>query len=308
MYITIETTFQGTLYRLGTVPGYLFQDAPDVNHGLEFYLDESAYSSFLEVTGTLNSTNYPQSDVTKPISFYLNNKVLVLGTGVSNPSNDTVVNAMVGLTGIIGQELEFFVRKFVFVGEEITEKQYRFNGIAKSLKRTTKGETYDYNLDIEMMEPRFEIINIVDGEVLPKTVFVELAVQGLIFPLTFPITFGNQENILEINNQGNVSTIPEVILTDVMSNVSIVTQLGVFSFTGEVEAGEFVTLDVFNQVATKTTEIGTIDVSEQCSNWEALELEPGINNWNITSSSVNSTTNPSLSKVTVNYFEKVNSL
>lgn len=277
---------------------------PDTNLGLTITMDPGAISSFLSNTGTLNSVKYPQSDKSKFISFYLDNKILSLPLTITAPNQEILDTAKLALDSIINKNsiTEFEVDKYLEINGVMTLKaSYRFYGVFKKTIYTEFGNTgYKLFVEIEMTEPRFDKINRDDnGDIIANRQSIIMSQEGFKFPVKFPIKFGSQSNQLKINNNGNASVTPIVEFKNAGSEWKIITQKGLFFYSQTLFTGQNLILDVENQSA----KINGLEKNAYCSGWENLILDVGINVWKFQVLNIQQDT-----EIIVKYFEKYHSL
>ena len=307
MHLILEFEKNGQKWQINNLPGtYEFDFENRVNLGCEIDMDGDSISQFLSVRGTLTSDRYPQSDITKPISFFLDSKTLVLNLTFKGASDYILDKSSIVFSSIIGssEPIEFIIRKFVQKGSGGFEPTvYSFNGVIKSITRTFLGDadyTYTVALEIEMIEPRFSKLEYnLAGDLVSKFYSIAPTVQGIDFAIEVPLTFGSDTDTLEIVNGGNSPVVPTVTLRNSMSNIRIVTPSGTFEINTSIQDGQILTIDVEN-ISAKLDEI---ELNSLCTGWEFLTLETGINSW-----SVQGNTFSASSLITVEFFEKYQSL
>ena len=299
MYLRLFFSKNNYNYSFGKDPT---NKTTEVNLGMDINLDQSSIAQFLDITGTLNFDKYSQSDVSKFISFYLNNKVLIL-TGTIEAGNNVILDKGCSqLSSVVGGDLEqvFYLQKYIQVGNDYISKIYRFYGIVRSFRRLLLGDNaFNYTFEIEMTEPRYEKLDYINGVLTPKIFTKAPKIQGLKFNIVFPIKFGSGVNNFKITNDGSSQVVPSVFFSNSGQNLRIKTDKGIFSFSLQVSDGKTLILDINNQTAM----MDGLDFSGYCSGWEALVLNVGDNNWIIFGDSFSTS-----SLLTVSFFEKYNSL
>lgn len=305
MHLILEFEKTGQKWQVGSLLGvYDFDFENGVNLGCDIDMDGASYAQFLSVKGTLTSDRYPQSDITKPISFYLDPKILVLNLSFTGASEAILDKSSVAFSAILGssEPIEFTVRKFVENGtRDFNSSVYSFKGIVKGITRTLFGDQgYNLVIEVEMIEPRFSRLEYNNlGELVPKSYSLSPKVQGLKFPLKFPAKFGSGGNTLEIINNGNSPVAPIVTFENAATNLQIVTPKGTFQFNSSIIDGQTLTIDVENISA----KLDDLEFNSFCTGFEALTLETGTSNWTISAGTLSAT-----SLITVEFFEKYQSL
>lgn len=277
---------------------------PEINMGLIVDLGENAISGFLSNSGSLISVKYPQSDKSKFISFYLDNKILSIPLTITGANEEVLDIAKTSLDSVINKNdiTEFEVDKYIDInGKETLRGSYRFFGIFKKMIYTEFGnEGYNLLVEIEMTEPRFDKINRdTNNNIIPNSISKIIKQQGLKFPIKFPVKFGGETNKLTIINKGNATVTPNIELKNAGSGWKIITNKGLFFYSQTLVRGQVLFLDVENQSAT----LNGFEKNVYCTGWENLVLEVGENTWNIQAQNTQSDT-----EITVKYFEKYHSL
>lgn len=244
-------------------------------------------------------SNYFLDDATKGLSGELNNVTLKIPrTDFSKNIADFLQPKIRVFTGtIVGDDVEDFrAKKRSFVNK--LRQIYTFtlqDDYTNADGTTTIYEEYEFagkivefdcNLELRSNMGRFRLQIFCEDPLLYLTTAVtdtsNIKQRGFTFPLVFPFVFTGRDNVLEVDNTGEVDVYPTITIHGAGTNFEIINESSeetnkVFTFTGTLNNIQELVLTPIITDPIKARLDGISVIQYTNNNFEALRLKPGAN-------------------------------
>ena len=248
--------------------------------GPRYYLDRR----IIGLDGDLQNINerVPRTDFSRNIADYLKPKVRTFsGTLIGTDQDDFRTQKRV-LTNLLRQEFTFtLVDDYKDAdGTVTTFATYTFDGKLISVKANDNDPNSNRTTYLVQILSENPVLNLEPA--ISET--ADISESGFVFPLIFPFVFSSNTNVITVTNSGLVDAWPTITLTGPFTNLTIVaedSQLvnNQFKYNGTVVDGSVLTLVPAPNNAVKAFVDGVPAVANTNSNWEALKVQPGVNNF-----------------------------
>ena len=245
--------------------------------GLPYFLDDKTKG----LSGELNniSIKIPRTDYSKNIADYLDPKIRVFtGTFVGSDQEDFRSKK---------RDLVNMLRKsFLFT---LTDDYVNNDGsttVHETYEFTGKIIDFDCNLELRSNMGRYRLQVFCEDPLLylttPVTDECEVKPRGFTFPLFFPFVFTGRDNVMILDNTGEVDVYPTITIHGGGRNFEIVNETSdlsnkVFRYNASLNGIQELVLTPNVTEAVKARVGGISVVRNTNSNWEALKLKPGQN-------------------------------
>jgi len=246
------------------------------------YISLAQHQGLFDVSSEISTVRVPRTDFFQTNSILLGAKARTFSGFIKGFSGREKIALRQKIANIIGQEVEFRI-DFYLPDESLKlYESYRFLGIIKDfLVPDFSTNSSEYSLSIISDDP---FIYSFDPIVLTKT----LTTSGFVYPMTFPLQFGDESNNLVYTNTGNNDILPIWTITNKTQNLTIRNNINskVFSSSLDLVDGQTLTIDTKK----RTARMGGNNVLDRVNNISALVIKQGQNNFSVNSDSANNTT------------------
>lgn len=250
-----------------------------------------SWQGFNNLDVNLNTYQVPRTDYYQNLNSNKTQSVKTITGKIHANSAVRMVELIEKLAKYHNQSKTFIIKRFV--GGEVY-KTANFTGLIKSI--LFEGQVNDnscpFILSIVCDDPYFY-------DLVPISQTKTFTYTGFIYPKTYPIVYGNQTNLIEVNNTGNTPATPIWKIKNQITNPLIINNATnqVFNYSQNINDGGELVIDT----KMRTAKIAGISKLQFITNLDQLILPVGISRFSFSGSGITEST-----QIEVSFYPKSN--
>lgn len=250
-----------------------------------------SWQGFNNLDVNLNTYQVPRTDYYQNLNSNKTQSVKTITGKIHANSAVRMVELIEKLAKYHNQSKTFIIKRFV--GGEVY-KTANFTGLIKSI--LFEGQVNDnscpFILSIVCDDPYFY-------DLVPISQTKTFTYTGFIYPKTYPIVYGNQNNLIEVNNTGNTPATPIWKIKNQITNPLIINNATnqVFNYSQNINDGGELVIDT----KMRTAKIAGISKLQFITNLDQLILPVGISRFSFSGSGITEST-----QIEVSFYPKSN--
>jgi hypothetical protein len=250
-----------------------------------------SWQGFNNLDVNLNTYQVPRTDYYQNLNSNKTQSVKTITGKIHANSAVRMVELIEKLAKYHNQSKTFIIKRFV--GGEVY-KTANFTGLIKSI--LFEGQVNDnscpFILSIVCDDPYFY-------DLVPISQTKTFTYTGFIYPIVYPIVYGNQTNLIEVNNTGNTPATPIWKIKNQITNPLIINTATnqVFNYSQNINDGRELVIDT----KMRTAKIAGTSKLQFITNLDQLILPVGISRFSFSGSGITEST-----QIEVSFYPKSN--